>query len=57
MTLPSFGSKVGVGLVCEHDTADYKELYEYLTAMMQRVVLDGYPDKAKQAVVRYEFER
>jgi hypothetical protein len=37
----------GLG-ICEHDAADYKELYEYLTGMMQRVVMDSYPDKAKQ---------
>jgi len=42
-----FQGWAGLG-ICEHDTTEYKELYEYLTAMMQRVVLDGYPDKAKQ---------
>jgi hypothetical protein len=37
----------GLG-ICEHDKADYKELYQHLIGTIQRSVEDSYPDNAKQ---------
>jgi hypothetical protein len=37
----------GLG-ICEHDTADYKVVFEYLTSTMRRSVDDTYPEKAKK---------
>jgi hypothetical protein len=36
----------GLG-ICEHETAEYRSLYDHLMEMIQRSVNDSYPDKAK----------
>jgi DNA polymerase III delta prime subunit len=33
--------------ICEHETSEYRSLYDHLMEMIQRSVKDSYPDKAK----------
>jgi hypothetical protein len=49
-----FGGWEGLG-ICEQDTKEYREFFDYLTKKQQQVVVDAYPEKSE--ILMKEMEK